>query len=60
MTEKLDEEKIKEIYQNWYATVQILIDNAEKGFMPLVAKSLQLSIEIAKIYEQGFLQSIKK
>ncbi len=61
MTKKqvVDEKKIKETYKKWYETVNILKDNAEKGFMPLVAEALELAVNIAKIYEKGYLEAIK-
>ena len=62
MTKKqtVDEKQIKETYKKWYETVNILKDSAEKtNFMPLVADILELAIKMAKIYEQGYIQTIK-
>ena len=61
MTKKqeVDADAIKETYKKWYETVEILRDNAEKGFMPLVAEALELTINIAKVYEKGYLAAIK-
>ena len=57
---KVNEKQIKEMYKKWYETVNILKDSAEaNNFMPMVADILELAIKMAKIYEQGYIQTIK-
>ena len=59
MSKKEEVAKVKETYQKWYDTVNILKENAETGFMPLVAEALGLAINMAKVYEKGYIQAIK-
>lgn len=55
-TSKQDVEKG---FADWKKMLQELKENADKCYMPLLAKSFELSEDILKTYEKAFMYSIK-
>lgn len=50
------EKTIRDSFDDWKQLLNQIKETAEKGKMPLLAKSLELDLEILKVYERAFLQ----
>jgi len=48
-------ESIVKSFSDWKKLMEQLVETANKAQMPLLAKSLDLDLEILKVYEKAFL-----
>lgn len=46
---------IRNSFSDWKQLLGQIKDTAEKGQMPLLAKSIDMDLEILKVYEKAFL-----
>ena len=58
-TEKNQKEKIEKGFDDWEKVFSDLIKSADSCYMPLLARSLELSKEIVEVYRKAFLHTIK-
>ena len=52
-------EKIEKGFDDWEKVFSDLIASADSCYMPLLARSLELSKEIVEVYKKAFLQTVK-
>lgn len=52
------EKTIKDSFEEWKEVLEGLKNTAEKAQMPLLAKSIDMDIEILKVYEKAFLHVV--
>jgi hypothetical protein len=57
---KTTEEQLKEAFGQWQSAIDTMIEQAENGFMPLLAKVFVLAGEVLGMYERAFTEGIKK
>lgn len=50
----ITKDKIDKGFDDWVKVFDDLIDSANKCFMPLLAKSLELNKEIVNVYRKAF------
>ncbi len=46
---------IEDSFTDWKKLLRQIKETAEKGQMPLLAKSIDMDLEILKVYEKAFL-----
>lgn len=46
---------IEDSFSDWKKLLKQIKDTAERGRMPLLAKSIDMDLEILKVYEKAFL-----
>lgn len=62
MSKKPEEltDQLDEAFSKWNDAVDTLIEQANAGFMPLLAKVFILAKEVLNMYEKAFTEGIKK
>jgi len=54
------EEQLNEAFKQWHSAIDVFIEQADNGFMPLLSKVFSLAKEVLSMYERAFLQGMKK
>ena len=57
---KTTEEQLEEAFEQWQSAIDTFIEQAENGFMPLLAKVFVLASEVLSMYERAFVEGMKK
>lgn len=58
MNNKKQEEILKDVFKQWNSAVDRMIEQAEKGYMPLICEALKLVKVMLTYYQKAFVSGI--